>query len=98
VSVRACVWVGGQARGRVNMRVTLLIQHAARMRHVVTSFVAPLAPPHFSTLSHKRHDFRKIVVEHKMCVFIFSANFIYNICHFKENSARYYHKCTQDFM
>ena len=39
--------------------VALLIQHATRMCHIVTSFVAPLAPPYFSTLSHKRHDFRK---------------------------------------
>ena len=28
----------------------------------------------FPTLSHKRHDFRKQVTEHKMCVLIFSAN------------------------
>jgi hypothetical protein len=29
------------------------------MRHIVTSFVAPVAAPHFSALSHKRHDFRE---------------------------------------
>jgi hypothetical protein len=54
-------------------RVALLIQHANRMRPIILSVVAPLAPPHFSTLSHKRHDFRKRnVIEHKMCVPIFS--------------------------
>ena len=43
-------------------RVALIIQHAA----------CP-APPYFSTLSHKWHDFGENVVEHKMCVLIFST-------------------------
>jgi hypothetical protein len=49
-----------------------LIQHLTRMRHVVTSIVVPLALPYFSTLSQKQEDFGKKVIEHKMCVFIFS--------------------------
>ena len=28
-----------------------------------------------------------------MCVSIFSTTFVWNISHFKKNSARYYHKC-----
>ena len=44
---------------RACVHVALLIQHATRMRHIVISFVAPVASPIFSTLSHKRHDFRK---------------------------------------
>jgi hypothetical protein len=30
--------------------------------------------PYFSKLSHKRHDFREKVIEHKMCVLNFSTN------------------------
>ena len=58
------------------VHVALLIQHATRMRHIVTSFVAPLALPCSSTLSHKRHDFRKRVTEYKMCVLVFSTTFV----------------------
>ena len=56
--------------------VALLIQHATRMRHIVVSPVTSLAPPHFSTLPDKGHDFRKNVTEHKMRVLIFSTTFI----------------------
>ena len=63
VCVRACVRaLGTRVRGRVHahtMHVALLIQHETRMRHIVTSFVAPTSPQNFSTLSHKRCDFRK---------------------------------------
>ena len=48
----------------------------------------------FSALSYKRHDFRKYVTIHKMCVFIFSTTFVRNISHSKNNSARYSHRCT----
>jgi hypothetical protein len=61
--------------GCVGVSVTLFIQHVTRVRHVVI-FVAPLSPPHLSTLSHKWHDFRKNVTKHKMCVLILSTIFI----------------------
>jgi len=39
------------------------------MRRVILSSVAYLAIPHFPILSHKRHDLRENIIEHKMCVF-----------------------------
>ena len=48
-----------------------LVHHATCLRNIVVSFVASVAPQLSSTLSHKRHDFRENVAEHKMCVLIF---------------------------
>ena len=47
----------------------------------------------FPTLSHKWHDFRKKVTEHKMCVLIFSTNFVWKISHSKKKWARFDQKC-----
>jgi len=46
------------------------IQHARALFYFT---VACPAIRHFSTLPHKRHDFRENVIEHKICVFIFST-------------------------
>jgi hypothetical protein len=40
---------------------------------ILPSVTCP-AVHYFSTLSHKRHDFREKVIEHKMCVLIVSTN------------------------
>jgi hypothetical protein len=59
-----------------------------------------LAAIYFSKLSHKRHDFRGGggITEHKMCVLIFSTNFISNISYSKKKSARYCQKYKNIFM
>jgi len=50
----------------------LVTQHADQKRSIFLSFVACPSVPYSSTLSHKRHDFRKNSIVHKMYVLIFS--------------------------
>jgi len=59
----------------------------------VLSSMVCLAVQYFSTLSHKRYDFRENVTEYKMC-FDFICNFCLNISHSKKNSTRYQRKST----
>jgi hypothetical protein len=59
----------------MSVSVALVIQHAKRMRRVLLSFVACLDLQYFSTLCHKRHDFWEKVIEHKMCILVFSTTF-----------------------
>jgi hypothetical protein len=73
--------------------VALLIQHVSHMSDVVTSFVAPSAPPYFSPLSHKRHDFLTIFIEHKICF-----DFNYKFSRSKKNSVRDRQKYRNVFM
>ena len=71
--------------------VAVGIRHAKQIRRIILSSVACLAVPCFSTLSHKRHDFRiKEVTERKMCVLILITNFVRNISFSKKS----YRKCT----
>ena len=65
------------------MILALGIQHAMRIRRLLS--VSGPTLQFFSTLSHKRHDFRKTVVERKMRVLFFSTTFIIMISHSKNN-------------
>jgi hypothetical protein len=98
VRARANVCPGGWVCACACVHVALLILHATRMRYIVTFFVARLTLPNFSTLSHKRHDFRKSFIEHKMCVLIFYTTIVFSVSHSKNNSVRYCHKCEYVFM
>jgi hypothetical protein len=80
-------WVGSQSpRGAVIIilimnkyyecvTVALVIQHAKRMRRIILSSVACLAVLYFSTLSHKRNDIRKKLLNIK-CVFWLSLQIL----------------------
>jgi len=62
--------------------VILIIQHAKHMRRIIlSSSVAIQAAPYFSTLPHKRHDYRKKAFGHIMCF-----DFLYDCClkHFSQ--------------
>jgi hypothetical protein len=71
--IRVCVYVCVVARKHsyACARVDLLIQYATRSCHIF-NFLAPL---YFLAFSHKRHDFRRNLTEHKMC-FYFLYKFI----------------------
>ena len=57
--VRACMCVPERVGlSCAYVHIALLIQHATRMGHTVTSFVSPRSPAHISALSHKGCDFR----------------------------------------
>jgi hypothetical protein len=75
--------------------VASVIQHAKRMCHIIWSSVTCLAVsvPGLSVLPFKQHDCRRNVIDHKMCVSIFSTNFFLTIFHSKKNSRKYYHTC-----
>jgi hypothetical protein len=49
------------------------IQHAMHIRHIFI-VVCPVEE-YFTPFTHKRHDYRKNVIEHKMYISIFSATF-----------------------
>jgi hypothetical protein len=83
-----CVWRNIEARSCIHcchgktisitypecVSVALVIQHAMPMRRIILSSVSYPAVPYFSTLSHKRHDFRKKRLLNIKFVFWFSLH------------------------
>jgi hypothetical protein len=55
----------------LSVSIALVIQHAKRMRRITLSCVGCLLLPYYSTVSHKRHDFQKNFIEHKIFFSIF---------------------------
>ena len=75
--------------------VALFTHHAMRMLLIEMSFLAPFHPKYFSTVSHKRHDFRGKCIRHKMCAFTFYTTFVSDFAHYKKNLTRYFQKREQ---
>ena len=68
------------------------VQISSLCVRITLSPVATLARPYFLTLSDKWHDFRRIVIEYKMCVLIYSTLLSEkkkNIFRPKKNSAKH---------
>ena len=75
VSVCVCVCVS----------VASVTQDKMRMRRVILSPVVCPALQYFFTLPHKRHEFRKKIIEHQMGVFVSSTIYVRNSSHSKKN-------------
>jgi hypothetical protein len=70
--------------------VALVSQQTKRMRPII--LLCDLSGSTiFSTLTHKRQDFREKITEQNMCVLILSTDFVCNVSHFQKNGARYHH-------
>jgi hypothetical protein len=69
----------------MSVSVVLVIRPEKCMNHIILSYMSCLAEPYFYIISWKE-QFKKII-EHKMHVLSFSANFIWNIfCSKKKNN------------
>ena len=73
----ACVGVGARASACDSVRVALLIQYVTRKRYVLL-FLTSDATVFFDIIL-KTARFSEESCEYKMCIFIFSTNFIRNI-------------------
>jgi hypothetical protein len=77
LALRACLWVPERVGECMRIRAYSLAYPARNAYAPCCDVcVAAQSPLRFSTLSHKRCDFPKKVIEHKMCVFIFSTTLV----------------------
>ena len=74
--VRACMWLPGRVGVCMRIHVYSFANPARNAYAPYCDVIYDRSPLYFSTLSHKRCDFRRNVIEHKMCVFIFSTAFV----------------------
>jgi hypothetical protein len=65
--------------------VALIIQNTKGMHRGILSSVASPALRDYSTLSHKRQELRKTVIERTMCVVIFCTNIVSETSHSTKN-------------
>ena len=71
---------------------------ASPVHRITLSFVTCPALPYFSTLSHKRYDFRETSYWTWTVCFDFLYKSVWNIFHSTKNSASYYHTYISVFM
>ena len=71
------------------MFLAVSVQNAKYLGPILWSSVVCLAVQYFSTLSHKRHDFRKKLCWTLNVGFDFLYKFVWRIFHSKKNWARY---------
>jgi hypothetical protein len=96
---RCCVRAGARASGRVYALACMYpcLRSTQRVCAILCRNLWPLSPPHFSTLCHKRCNFRTYFLNIR-CVLILSTTFVQNTSHSKQNLARYCHKWKNVFM
>jgi len=78
--------------------VALGIQHAMHMHHIVICGLNDYTIFPHCLINSKFFFFGGGIMEHKMCVLIFSTAFICNFSHFKRNWVRYDQDCLLDFI
>ena len=78
------------------MFLALGIQHAIRMRRSVKFGMSSFTIFFHIVLLRARFS-RKKIIERMMCVLIFSATFVWNVSHSKNNWAREDQKCVLVF-